>query len=229
MKVQMSSGVTDCQRCSHSESDRPLPASISSSIEIALPPEPSMRITCSSFGARSRTWSIFASCSSSSTIDRLRVGVLEHVLAFVGRVRLVDRNDDGAHAECREVEVGPLGPGVGEDRDLVALLDAELDQAERQTADDVADLAVGLRNPLVRRRPCRSPPAGRRGARPRAARGPRLSCCGCVDSAAGPGGRSRCGLHQDLSLLGLAGQPGRSHETGCAGAHPRHQAVAFLV
>ena len=67
MKVQMSSGVTDCQRCSHSESDRSLPASISSSIEIALPPEPSMRITCSSFGARSRTCSIFASCSSSST------------------------------------------------------------------------------------------------------------------------------------------------------------------
>jgi hypothetical protein len=67
MKVQMSSGVTDRQRCSHSESERPLPASISSSIEIA-PPVPSMRITCSSFGTRSRIASILASCSSSSTI-----------------------------------------------------------------------------------------------------------------------------------------------------------------
>ena len=71
MKVQMSSGVTDCQRCSHSESERPEPASISSSIEIALPPEPSMRITCSSFGTRSRISSILASCSSSSTMTAL--------------------------------------------------------------------------------------------------------------------------------------------------------------
>ena len=63
----MSSGVTDCQRCSHSESECPLPASISSSIEIAPPPEPSMRITCSSLGTRSRISSILASCSESST------------------------------------------------------------------------------------------------------------------------------------------------------------------
>jgi hypothetical protein len=71
MNVQMSSGVTDCQRCSHSESDSDCPALTSSSMEIALPPEPSMRITCSSLGTRSRISSIFASCSESSTITAL--------------------------------------------------------------------------------------------------------------------------------------------------------------
>ena len=38
---------------------------------IAPPPEPSMRITCSSFGHWSLTWAILASCSSSSAITAL--------------------------------------------------------------------------------------------------------------------------------------------------------------
>ena len=80
--------------------------------------------------------------------DRDRVGVLEHVLALLRRVGLVDRDHGRARGERGEVEVGPLGPGVGEDRDLVALLDPELDQPERQLADDLADLGVGLRRPL---------------------------------------------------------------------------------
>ena len=67
--------------------------------------------------------------------DDLGVGVLQHVLALLGRVGLVDRHDGGADRERGEVEVGPLGAGVGEDRDLVALGDAEVDQAERERAD----------------------------------------------------------------------------------------------
>ena len=82
--------------------------------------------------------------------DRDRVGVLEHVLALLRRVGLVDRDDRGAGGERGEVEVGPLGPGVGEDRDLVALLDPEVHQPERQLADDLADLGVGLRDPVAR-------------------------------------------------------------------------------
>ena len=78
------------------------------------------------------------------------VGVLEHVLALLRRVRLVDRDDRGAGRERGEVEVGPLGPRVREDRDLVALLDPQAHQPERELADDLADLGVGLRDPDAR-------------------------------------------------------------------------------
>ena len=67
----MSSGVTDFQRSSHSDAERPDPRCVSSSIVIASPPSPVMRTTCSSFGSRSRTAAILASCSSSSTITTL--------------------------------------------------------------------------------------------------------------------------------------------------------------
>ena len=79
--------------------------------------------------------------------DDLGVGVLEHVLALLGRVGLVDRDDGGAGRERGEVEVGPLGAGVGEDRDLVALGDAEVDQAEGERADDLADLGEAAARP----------------------------------------------------------------------------------
>jgi hypothetical protein len=80
---------------------------------------------------------------------RLGIRVLDDVLALLGRVGLVDRDDRRTDAEGGEVEVGPLGPGVGEDRDLVALLDSQLEQAQRELPDDLADLAVGLRDPLA--------------------------------------------------------------------------------
>ncbi len=68
MKVQMSSGVTDCQRSSHSEASRPEPRAARSSKEIASSLEPVIRITCSSSGSCSRTARIFSICSSSSTM-----------------------------------------------------------------------------------------------------------------------------------------------------------------
>jgi hypothetical protein len=80
-----------------------------------------------------------------------RVGVLQHVLDLLRRVRLVDRHHGGADAQRGVIEVGPFRPGIREERDLVALADAEVDQAERQPLDDLADLAVGLRDPLARR------------------------------------------------------------------------------
>ena len=105
--------------------------------------------------------------------DDLGVGVLEHVLALLGRVGLVDRDDVGAGRERGEVEVGPLGAGVAEDRDLVALLDAEVDQAERERADGLADLVEAAVDPLLavlvadrrRRRRRSAPTRGSRSAR----------------------------------------------------------------
>ena len=79
--------------------------------------------------------------------DDLGVGVLEHVLALLGRVGLVDRHDGGADRERGEVEVGPLGAGVGEDRDLVALGDAEVDQAEGELAHRLLDLDEAALDP----------------------------------------------------------------------------------
>jgi hypothetical protein len=75
--------------------------------------------------------------------------VLEHVLALVRRIGLVDRDDRRADAERGEIEVGPLRAGVGEDGDLVALRDPELDQAQGELLRDLADLAIGLRDPLA--------------------------------------------------------------------------------
>ena len=79
----------------------------------------------------------------------LGVGVLEHVLALLGGVRLVDRDDDGADREGGEVEVGPLRAGVAENRDLVALLDAEVDEPESERPDRLHDLAEAAADPVL--------------------------------------------------------------------------------
>jgi hypothetical protein len=79
----------------------------------------------------------------------LGVGVVEHVAALLGGVGLVDRDHGGADRERREVEVGPLGAGVAEDRDPVALGDAELGQAQRQRPHDLQDLGEAAADPLL--------------------------------------------------------------------------------
>ena len=140
--------------------------------------------------------------------DRLGVGVLEDVLALVGRVRLVDRNHRRADAERREVEVGPLRAGVGEDRDLVALLDPELDQAERELADDLADLGVGLGDPLSRLvlvGDGLEVAVSLRGERCKIR--DRLALRAGLRGAAA--GRDRCALHGTESIRRLAEQPAR--------------------
>ena len=171
----MSSGSTELQRSSHSAASRARPRSASSSIEIASSLAPVIRITCSSFGQRSRIAADLLELLVVLDDHRAGVGVLEHVLALLGRVRLVDRDDRGAGGEGGEVEVGPLGAGVGEDRDLVAALDAEIDQAERELADGLADLRVGALHPgaaLVLEHDRRR---GRRSARRRSEAGRRSS------------------------------------------------------
>ena len=152
-----------------------------------------------------------------------RVGVLEHVLALLGGVRLVDRHHRRPGGERREVEIGPLGPRVRENRDLVALLDPEVDQAQRQRPDRLPDLVVGARLPaapavVVEDRSLRSVLAdGDRqqlgeGARP----GRRLR---------GRLGRRRR-LHQLLSSRGLLKSPGADRPGRKATSAGRAQAVA---
>ena len=138
--------------------------------------------------------------------NRLRIRVLDHVLALLGRVGLVDRDDGGAHAEGGEVEVGPLRTGVGEDRDLVALLDAELDQAQGELPDDLPDFAVGLGDPFAggvlvgdRRQICMA--LGREWHQV----GARLAVGARVRG--GPGSRDRRALHWRESIRRLAARP----------------------
>ena len=81
--------------------------------------------------------------------DRARVGVLEDVLALLRGVRLVDRDERGAGGEDAEAGIAPLGTGVGEDRDLLARLDTEIHQAQRDLLDDLAELGVRDVDPLL--------------------------------------------------------------------------------
>ena len=81
--------------------------------------------------------------------DRSRVRVLQDVLALLGRVGLVDRDERPARREDAEAGVAPLGAGVREDRDLVPGLEAEVDQPEGDLLRDLAELRVGDVLPLV--------------------------------------------------------------------------------
>ena len=63
--------------------------------------------------------------------------------ALLGGVGLVDRHHDAAGGGDGEVDVRPLGPGVGEDADAVAGRDAEIDEAAADLGDDRADLGEG--------------------------------------------------------------------------------------
>ncbi len=149
MKVQMSAGVTDFQRASHSAASRPAPRAARSSKRD--------RVLA---GARHphdvlEQRQLVADLADLLQLlvvldhDDLGVGVLQHVLALLGRVGLVDRDDDGAGRERCEVEVGPLRAGVGEDRDLVALGDAEVDQAERERAHGLQHLVEAAVDPVL--------------------------------------------------------------------------------
>jgi hypothetical protein len=72
---------------------------------------------------------------------------LEDVLALLGGVGLVDRNDRGARAQRAQVNQRPLRPGAGEDRDVVAALDAQRREPACDLAHGSAELGVGDRLP----------------------------------------------------------------------------------
>ena len=149
MKVQMSSGVTACQRASHSAASRAAPRGelLEGDRVLALAGHPDHVLEQRQpVPHRADLLQLFVVLDD----DDLGVGVLEHVLALLGRVGLVDRDDGRPGRERGEVGVGPLGPGVGEDRDLVAGRDSEVDQPEREGLDGLADLGEALRRPTPR-------------------------------------------------------------------------------
>ena len=131
---------------------------------------------------------------------RLGLGVLDHVVALGRGVGLVDRDRDGAGGEDRHVGEGPLGPGVADDRDLLAVLDPQVDQAAGDLADRLAELGVGGLDPLVARpcaaaRACRRASAAARPARSAIVLRP-VPCSGAVTASivflpVGSGERSR--------------------------------------
>ncbi len=80
---------------------------------------------------------------------RARLRVVEHVVALLRRVGLVDRHAGRAGGQDAEAGVGPLGAAVAEDRDLVAWLDAELDQPGGDGPDLVGQLGIVDVHPFV--------------------------------------------------------------------------------
>ena len=63
---------------------------------------------------------------------RPRPGVMQHVMALLRRVRLVDRRDNRAGGKRRKTGVGPLRPRVRQDRNPVSRLDPQVDEPKRQ-------------------------------------------------------------------------------------------------
>ena len=76
-------------------------------------------------------------------------GVAEHVLALLRGVGVVDRRGRGAGAHHAGVRDRPLGTRVGQDRDAVAVLDAERDQPARDALGALAELAVAEVDPAA--------------------------------------------------------------------------------
>ena len=149
MKVQMSSGVTDFQRVSHSEclaSGAPGGQILERDRVVAGAGHPHHLLEQRQLLAHGADLLQLLVVLDD---DDLGVGVLQHVLALLGRVGLVDRHDGCARRESGEIEIGPLGPGVGEDRDLVALFDSKVDQAERKRTDHLQHLGKAAACPLA--------------------------------------------------------------------------------
>ena len=63
------------------------------------------------------------------------VGVAQHPLALLRRVRRVDRHDDASGHRDREVRVRPLGARRGQNRDSIAGRNAEGDEAKGERRD----------------------------------------------------------------------------------------------
>ena len=80
---------------------------------------------------------------------RPRPGVMQHVMALLRRVRLVDRRDNRAGGKRRKTGVGPLRPRVRQDRNPVSRLDAQVDEPKRQLRHRAVELLVGDLDPLT--------------------------------------------------------------------------------
>ena len=143
----MSSPVTALQRFFHSASS-PVPRADRSSREIA-----SSLLLSSGSPAREpaadRGLPDFSSCSSSSTTTTLASECRGHT--GTPRGSSSGRSGRRLHRSRgrRRSEIGPLGAGVAENRDLVALLDAEVGEPERERPDRLPHLAEAAADPGV--------------------------------------------------------------------------------
>ena len=111
--------------------------------------------------------------------DRADAGVGEDVLALLGRVGLVDRDDGRAGAQRAEVGQRPLRARAGEDRDVVAALDAERGEPAGDLADRAAELGVGDRLPPGGGEGVALTPPGREQAMPATVPAPVAARWGC--------------------------------------------------
>ena len=80
---------------------------------------------------------------------RPRPGVMQHVVALLRRVRLVDRHGNRAGGKGGKTGVGPLRPRVRQDRNPVSRLDAQVDEPKRQLPHRAVQLLVGDVDPLA--------------------------------------------------------------------------------
>ncbi len=75
---------------------------------------------------------------------RPRPGVMQHVVALLRRVRLVDRHDNRASGKRRKTRVGPLRPRMRQDRNPVSRLDPQIDEPKRQLPHHPLELLIGV-------------------------------------------------------------------------------------
>jgi hypothetical protein len=80
---------------------------------------------------------------------RSRPGVVQHAVALLRRVRLVDRHDNRAGGKRRKTRVRPFRTRVRQDRNPVSRLDPEIDEPKRQLPHRPVELLVGDRDPLA--------------------------------------------------------------------------------
>ena len=105
--------------------------------------------TCWRRGISPRTSSTFARCVVVLAEHADRLGVVEDVAGVLRRAVRVDRRADRADRAEREVEERPLDPARAEDRERVALADAEREQPVRVALDALVRLGPRDRAPVV--------------------------------------------------------------------------------
>src|SRR4029453_3356721 len=136
--------------------------------------------------------------------DADRLGVVEDVLAVLRRAVRVDRRADRADVCEGEVEERPLQARLAEDRERVALADAERQQAVRELVDRRGGLGPRDRPPAALAFPERG---GRR--RPRAGPAATASCHrrgivrGCAPSDSGSVSGATCVAMEELYVGGM--------------------------
>ena len=145
MIVATSSGSTCASRSPTTASPVAAPRARRSASVSAPGTSPSNTITCSSSGQRSRTCVDLGDLRGVLAEDGADARVGEDVLALLGRVGVVDRDDRRAGAQGAEVGERPLRARAGEDRDVVAALDPELGEPAGDLVDRAAELGVGDR------------------------------------------------------------------------------------